>query len=116
MRSPRLNVVKKLAISTHASTRPPNSPPVPICDIELDLIDPSTTQPRQYFKDEALIELAASIRLHGVLQPIIARPRGTIADARRCFPRTMHGSPRFAAHGRREADGTRFGRSRLNLL
>jgi ParB/RepB/Spo0J family partition protein len=76
MRSRRSNVPKKPAISAHASAHPPNSPPVPVRDVQLDLIDPSTTQPRQHFKDDALNELAASIRQHGVLQPIIARPRG----------------------------------------
>jgi ParB family chromosome partitioning protein len=32
-------------------------------------------QPRQHFDDEALQDLAASIRGHGVLQPVLVRPR-----------------------------------------
>ena len=32
-------------------------------------------QPRQYFDEEALTELSESIRQHGILQPILVRPR-----------------------------------------
>lgn len=35
---------------------------------------PSRLQPRQHFDEEALAELAESIRTQGILQPIIARP------------------------------------------
>jgi ParB/RepB/Spo0J family partition protein len=45
-------------------------------DVPLDLIDPSATQPRTIFDEQPLSELAASIRVHGVLQDIIVRPRG----------------------------------------
>lgn len=38
------------------------------------LIDPNPFQPRQDFEAEALKELADSIRLHGVLQPLLVRP------------------------------------------
>jgi ParB/RepB/Spo0J family partition protein len=77
MRSPRLNVVKNSAIPGNGASRPPNTSPVPVRAIELELIDPSTTQPRQHFHEDALLQLAASIRLHGVIQPIVVRPRGT---------------------------------------
>ena len=40
--------------------------------LPLDRIRESTTNPRQHFDD--LEELAASIRTHGVLQPILVRP------------------------------------------
>lgn len=36
-------------------------------------IDPNPAQPRRHFDQEALEELAASIRVHGVLQPVIVR-------------------------------------------
>lgn len=35
---------------------------------------PNPDQPRRHFDEEALAELAASIRQHGVLQPILVRP------------------------------------------
>ena len=44
-------------------------------DIRLDQIRPNPKQPRQRFETESLVALADSIREHGVLQPVIARPR-----------------------------------------
>ncbi len=40
------------------------------------LIDPSPFQPRYHFPGEALSELAASIREHGIIQPLVVRPVG----------------------------------------
>jgi len=39
--------------------------------IRLDLIEPDPDQPRKHFDEEALRELAQSIRSQGVLQPIV---------------------------------------------
>src|SRR6188508_3450065 len=44
--------------------------------IPIDHIEPNPEQPRMVFEPEALNELAASIREHGVLQPILVRPLG----------------------------------------
>jgi len=44
--------------------------------IPVDRIEPNPAQPRMAFDQEALHELAASIREHGVLQPILLRPLG----------------------------------------
>lgn len=44
-----------------------------IIEIELDLIDVNPYQPRTYFDEEALRELASSIRELGVIQPITVR-------------------------------------------
>jgi ParB family chromosome partitioning protein len=44
--------------------------------IPVDRIEPNPDQPRMVFDEEALHELAASIREHGVLQPILVRPLG----------------------------------------
>ena len=41
-----------------------------INEIELSKIVPNPNQPRTIFEDEALDELAASIRTHGIIQPI----------------------------------------------
>jgi ParB family chromosome partitioning protein len=43
-------------------------------EIPLDHIQPSAANPRQSIDSQALTELTASIRLHGVLQPILVRP------------------------------------------
>ena len=44
-----------------------------IIEIELDLIDVNPFQPRTYFDEEALNELANSIKELGVIQPITVR-------------------------------------------
>ena len=45
-----------------------------VVKLRLHDIEPNKNQPRQVFDDEALSELADSIREHGVLQPLIVRP------------------------------------------
>ena len=44
--------------------------------VHIDRIEPNPVQPRLVFEQAALDELAASIREHGVLQPILVRPLG----------------------------------------
>lgn len=44
--------------------------------LRISLIDPKGDQPRKYFDKEALEELAASIKEHGLLQPILVREGG----------------------------------------
>ena len=39
-------------------------------------IEPHPDQPRRHFDEEALEELAESIRLRGIIQPIVVRPNG----------------------------------------
>jgi ParB family chromosome partitioning protein len=43
-------------------------------EVDVAQIRPNPAQPRQHFDDDALAELAESIRQHGVLQPILLRP------------------------------------------
>ncbi len=43
-------------------------------DLPIGSIDPNPNQPRTTFDEDALVELAASIRALGVLQPILVRP------------------------------------------
>ncbi len=40
----------------------------------IEAISPNARQPRTQFDEEALDELAASIREHGILQPLVVRP------------------------------------------
>jgi ParB family chromosome partitioning protein len=42
--------------------------------VPIELIAPSPHQPRRAFDDETLMALAESIRLRGVLQPVLVRP------------------------------------------
>jgi ParB family chromosome partitioning protein len=48
----------------------------PVTSIPLGLLDPNPQQPRQVMNPAELEHLKASIREHGVLQPILVRPRG----------------------------------------
>ena len=43
-------------------------------EIDIDRILPNSHQPRKNFDEESLNELANSIRVHGVVQPIVVRP------------------------------------------
>ena len=47
-----------------------------LCWLAMDTITPNRLQPRSEFDDFALMELAASIRENGLLQPITVRPLG----------------------------------------
>jgi ParB family chromosome partitioning protein len=50
--------------------------PTAVRDIPLEKVVPNPSQPRMTWHEETLAELAASIREHGVLQPILVRPAG----------------------------------------
>ncbi len=69
-----------------SSTPPPLSSDEPVAEgdrvLHLDprLIEPNPKQPRSVFNEEALDELAESIRQEGVQEPIIVRRRGEIYE------------------------------------
>src|SRR5579864_5276512 len=44
--------------------------------VDIDLVEPSPYQPRTRFREEALDELARSIRASGIIQPLVVRPIG----------------------------------------
>jgi ParB family transcriptional regulator, chromosome partitioning protein len=45
-------------------------------DLPIASIEPNPRQPREVFEEEALAELATSIREVGVLQPVVVRELG----------------------------------------
>jgi len=47
-----------------------------LAHIDIDVIDPSPFQPRTRFREEALEELARSIRASGIVQPLVVRRVG----------------------------------------
>lgn len=55
---------------------PPTAPasPVPIQSLPLDKLKPNRFQPRTHFDEDAIEELAASIRAQGVVQPLVVSP------------------------------------------
>jgi len=63
-------------------TRPPLAPPSPAVHedrgltVPVDAIDPNPLQPRRLFQSERLMELAQSIRTHGMVQPLVVRRVG----------------------------------------
>ncbi len=62
-------------IATDPTANPATDPALDMTDgvrlIALDQIEPNPQQPRAVFDPEALEELAASIRTHGIIQPLI---------------------------------------------
>lgn len=48
-----------------------------LLELDLDLIEPNSEQPRTRFTEANLEELAQSIRANGVVQPIVVRRRGS---------------------------------------
>ncbi|MDR1905970.1 MAG: ParB/RepB/Spo0J family partition protein [Clostridiales bacterium] len=75
---------EKLNITVSAPVNTPTAKPAPavskttesefrgnISEIDISFIDPNPNQPRKYFDDTALRELAASIKTYGILQPLI---------------------------------------------
>lgn len=47
-----------------------------VLELELDLIEPNRKQPRKYFDETALEELAASLKTYGMIQPIVVKKNG----------------------------------------
>jgi ParB family transcriptional regulator, chromosome partitioning protein len=47
-----------------------------LLEIDLDLVEPNSEQPRTRFTEANLEELAQSIRANGIVQPIVVRRRG----------------------------------------
>jgi ParB family transcriptional regulator, chromosome partitioning protein len=45
-------------------------------EVDIERIEPNPNQPRQRFEPEALADLAASIRAHGVVQPVVVAVAG----------------------------------------
>ena len=77
-------------------------------EIDIDLIDPSPYQPRTRFREEALDELARSIRASGIIQPLVVRPIGNrfqlIAGERRWRASQRAGLTRVSAIVRQVPD------------
>lgn len=57
----------------------PSAPPAgAVQEVGIDLLEPGPYQPRMDMAEEALGELAESIRAQGILQPILVRPHPTL--------------------------------------
>jgi ParB family chromosome partitioning protein len=84
--------------------------PNTIKELSVDKVVPNPEQPRMTFHEETLQELAASIREHGVLQPILVRPAGDdfqiIAGERRWRASKLAGKETIPAIVERFDDAT----------
>ena len=69
--------------------------------IPIDLVDPNPYQPRRTFRQESLEELARSIQVDGLIQPIVVSPKGDrytlIVGERRCRAAKLAGKTEIAA-------------------
>lgn len=102
------------AVKASAPPAPsPSEPDVPAEDgvqqIAMDKITANTYQPRSEFDQAALEELTASVQAHGVLQPVMVRPRGggrfeLIAGERRFRAARQAGLTRIPAVVRQMTD------------
>src|SRR5438477_11890018 len=52
----------------------PREEPEELRQIPVELIAPNPVQPRRSFDEESLLALSESIKLRGVLQPVLVRP------------------------------------------
>lgn len=73
-----------------------------IREIPPEQIRPNPKQPRKQFDEAKLAELAASIREHGIVQPVVVRPLGPdtfelVAGERRWRAAQMAGLPKLPA-------------------
>ena len=65
---------KKPAKKAEKKEKPADAAAENVVFISLDDIRPNSAQPRKVFDQEALQDLASSIREHGVIQPVLLRP------------------------------------------
>ena len=72
----RLSEERELSPSIVSLLSPEGSTSLGVRHVGIDRIEPNPENPRLLFEESALEELAASIREHGVLQPILVRPTG----------------------------------------
>ena len=63
-------------IPTDASVPTQENEKDKIVEIDVNLIDPNPFQPRKFFNDDELVELAETIEQHGLIQPIVVRKVG----------------------------------------
>jgi ParB family chromosome partitioning protein len=82
-------------------------------ELPADLIDPNPSQPRKSFEDEALLALAESIRVRGILQPLVVRPLAggryeLVAGERRLRAAKLAGLDRVSAVVRETEEAERL--------
>lgn len=69
----RLEVEISAGVAAAVAEVPATSPTAGLTEIPIEHIEVNPFQPRSHFDQEALLELAESIRVHGIIQPITVR-------------------------------------------
>ncbi len=72
----RLSEERELAPSIVSLLSAEGAKSLGVRNVPIDRIETNPENPRLVFEESALEELAASIKEHGVLQPVLVRPRG----------------------------------------
>src|SRR5277367_586321 len=104
---PPASETEVITISAQADTRVPANL---VMNIELDAIEKNPYQTRYEFDEEALEELANSIRANGVVQPVLVRPAEEegryvlILGERRCRASKLAGKTTVPAMVKRVSD------------
>jgi ParB family chromosome partitioning protein len=110
---PRVVAPAPVAVSSPgAGAAPAPHVPVPfdaVVQISIELIEENPYQTRYHFGDQALEELANSIRSNGVVQPVVVRPSADgryilILGERRCRASKLAGKTTIPAIVRRVSD------------
>lgn len=70
----KLTVEPPTGVSETIHVQSPVADNKSVREISLQLIEPNKDQPRQHFDDASLAELVASIKVHGILQPLVVSP------------------------------------------
>jgi ParB family chromosome partitioning protein len=63
-------------LDNRESTRPAEAAPSGVMMVDIRRIEPNTKQPRQYFDEASLEELAVSMKTYGVIQPLLVKDSG----------------------------------------
>jgi ParB family chromosome partitioning protein len=102
-------VLSGTAASAAAGGAPAPHGPDAVVQISIELIEENPYQTRYHFGDQALEELANSIRANGVVQPVVVRPAADgrfllILGERRCRASKLAGKTTIPAIVRRVSD------------
>ena len=61
--------------NTKVNAKPEEKVEKPDSFVDINLVEPNREQPRKNFDEDALAELAESIKLYGVIQPLLLKKR-----------------------------------------
>ena len=81
---PNTNIEKKNDLQKSQITKREKEDQKSEMMLRLSKIEPNRRQPRKQFDEDTLVELAESIKLYGVIQPLIVQLKGCLLYTSRC--------------------------------